>query len=209
MSTTFCAIENLTPAQIGQLLEIYEEAFPPEERDPPAALLQGIGMSDRTALVACDGAEVLGFAFLSRLTPECGFLEYLAVDHRRRNAGIGAAILQQLRARFAGEYRGLVFEAEHVAAGVDEADRALRARRIAFYERNSAEVIDCAPNYRAPSFSGEAPLHYALLWLPLQPNTSIPRGDELVACVRAILVESYGLDETDTLVEQAVAALRC
>jgi GNAT superfamily N-acetyltransferase len=203
---------------------IYEPSFPPSERDPTADLLAGIDAGRRHLDLACEDGEILGLAVTKPLTlPGTAVLEYLAVDPDRRNHGIGAVLLDGLAARLAAaagpQARGYILEVELPDAptgpGAD-----LPRRRIGFYQRNGASLIECAPAYRAPDATGSGTVPYLLMWLPVAPSpapavsatsssTTAPTGELLHDLVNAILTESYELDPDDPLVAAVLADLVC
>ena len=48
----------------------------------------------------------------------------------------------------------MIFEVE-LPEEADGEERTLRERRIGFYLRNGASIVDCAPRYRTPNLAGE------------------------------------------------------
>ncbi|MCI0478072.1 MAG: hypothetical protein L0Y55_17660, partial [Anaerolineales bacterium] len=93
---------------------------------------------------------------------------------------------------------GILLEVEPDDEG-DADERAIRQRRIAFYARHGARVIDSAPNYRVPLADRAGTMRMKLLWLPLAANAETPRGEKLRECVVGILEKSYGVKD-DALV---------
>ncbi len=125
------------------------------------------------ALALLDGDAVVGFALCDYLTESnLLHLKYLAVDPTRRNQGSGARLLQAVAA--SGETiaqaasrdgcRGVLIEIEIPDSPPPDADRSLRTRRIAFYERNGA-LITGVPYPRPPSAPPEQP-DFELMLLP-------------------------------------------
>lgn len=192
--------------------EIYEESFIPGERDDTAVLLARVLSGERDCYLAVDAEHLLGLSVVLPLEGyPIAFLEYLAVATEARNAGIGGRIIACMR-------QGLADAAKSAAAGVlfevdppEDADRGsereLRRRRIAFYQRNGAVIVEGALNYHAPVMVGDGTLPYLLMWLPAVPGTSAPAGSYLKDCVTAIFVQSYELPEDTPLVRRLVAGL--
>ncbi len=118
----------------------------------------------------------------------------------RRIAGRTFAPLQGVR--------GIIFEVESVE-GAEGAERDLRRRRIDFYQRNGAAIVDCAPLYRAPATNSGATLPFTLMWLPVRGAPPRVAGDLLRGCVEAILAQSYGLDPSSPIVRQVLGDLAC
>ena len=127
------------------------------------------------ALALLDEDAVVGFALCDYLSESnLLHLKYLAVDPTRRNQGSGARLLHAVAA--AGETiahaagrngcRGVLIEVEIPDSPPPDADRSLRTRRIAFYERHGA-LITGVPYPRPPWAPPEQP-DFELMLLPGQ-----------------------------------------
>ena len=193
------------------LTAIYLEAFGVPWEMPAAKLPDfarvraGDSMIGR-ALALLDADTVVGFALCDYLAASnLLHLKYLAVDPIRRSQGAGARLLQAVAA--AGETiaqaagrdgcRGVLIEIEIPDSPPADADRSLRTRRIAFYERNNA-LITGVPYPRPPLAPPEQP-DFELMVLP----GSAWAGGVLPGVLdgatrrdlgRALMVEGYGAD---------------
>ena len=103
----------------------------------------------KAAECACDPLPI-GFACLwKRAGIPLVLLDYLGVAARLRGGGLGARMLSQLKA----QGRPMVLESEKPLPGGDEAENALRLRRIAFYERcgfaPAYEMATCGMRWQA------------------------------------------------------------
>lgn len=196
----------------ARFIRIYEESFPREERDESESLLESISSGARTCHIAYAGGDLVGIAVLFTLSAgDIQFLEYLAVDSGHRNRGIGSRFLGHITSRLRSAEPltpGVVFEVQTPEKAAGD-DRLLRRRRIEFYTRNGAILVDCARDYEAPNLSGEGTVPYLLMWLPLRTDIKELKGDMLRACVEAILTESYELTSDDGLVTGVLARLTC
>jgi GNAT superfamily N-acetyltransferase len=130
-------------------LELYETAFLPHERVLVAGLLMQIkeksqGIDDPAFFSAWIGAddEFKGMAYYE-MDQEIGLLWYLAIDPRWRSLGLGAdfyrALLKDVQKQ-AG--RMLLFEVEIPAEIQEPEQRLLADRRIRFYRRQGAFLLD-------------------------------------------------------------------
>ena len=79
------------------------------------------------------GEEILGYAFFVRIGRNCLF-DYLAIEASHRDEGLGSVFLRQLAACLT-EADCVVGEVEDPDKAADEAERALRERRLQFYLR--------------------------------------------------------------------------
>jgi GNAT superfamily N-acetyltransferase len=201
-------VDGRDPRVRDAFAAIYEESFPPSEREDTAALLASLDGRRRGYLAWTDGDPV-GLAVVFRLEgPRVEFLEYLAVEARRRSRGVGARMLEQLRPELDGA-DGVLFEVERPEDATGPA-REVCERRIAFYLRNGAVVVECAPRYLAPDLEDKSKtVPYTLLWIPLADDAPAPAGARLRESVRAVLTQSYGLDEDDPLVAEVADGLAC
>lgn len=211
-STRYRTVETLTGSDRSSFIRIYEESFPRKERDNTQAVLASIESGSRFCMVAHRNHQLIGLAILLALVDlDIQFLEYFAVDSRLRNLGIGSQFLGHLGT----ELRSAPSPASGVTFEVDQPDlvegeeRRLRQRRIEFYERNGAVLVECAPSYRAPNLEHEGTLPSSLMWLPLDPHIRRLGGDLLKKCVLAILTQSYQLRSDDPLVHEVISELIC
>jgi ribosomal protein S18 acetylase RimI-like enzyme len=198
----------------ARFAEIYEASFPPSERDETAGLIASIEAGERLCFLARRDGVVVGLAVVFRLNgPSVAFLEYLAVAPNERSAGIGSSMLAHLQTHLktGGEdVVGVLFEVDPPAEA-DGAERALRERRVGFYLRHGASVVECAPRYRAPNLIREdETVNFTLIWLPVADEAPTElAGSFLQRCVEAVLTQSYALSRDDPLVREVVSELAC
>ena len=81
-----------------------------------------------------EGSNILGYAFFVRLNRRY-LLDYLAVEESRRGQGLGSVFLRELAHRMK-DADCVIAEVEDPEQAKDEAERALRERRLRFYLRN-------------------------------------------------------------------------
>jgi len=200
-----------------EALAIYEQAFPESERDSVehiAAALKNVdpetAVSHFRALV--DEGAVVGFTYFSSYKEYyLGYLKFIAVRAELRGKRYGPILLKdalrQLRAdgrRATGwPYLGLVLEVERPETAENEEDRALRERRIRFYQRNSAVMIENLDYVAPPVAPGQPSLPFHLMVLRAVPKYGMQRWLRPTA-IAALLVEGYGEDPDSWFVRHAL-----
>jgi GNAT superfamily N-acetyltransferase len=207
---------------IQQALEIYAGAFPAEEREPPESLLAGIrqreaGFEPEEATfhfqVAVEEGQAAGIAIFNYY-PETrmGFIPYLAVHPARRNGGLGAQLYQHLVESIQQDGNsaalGVTFEVERPELAKDAAGAELRRRRIGFYQRNGARMVEPLYLIAPPMGPGLPEMAYAIMFHPLLDASARPfERWEIVAVVRTVLEFSYHLPPDSPFIKRAVASI--
>ncbi len=220
------AINFTLPARVNlddidPLRTIMFDSFPPSQRGDFNRWLNGIAEgrhwlylaeTHRIADVAMSATRLVGFATIHPwITADAHLLEYLAVAREYRGKNYGAALLRHVVRSVGalGKAEGIILEVESDDDGTD-ADRDLRKRRIGFYQRNGAQLVECAPRFRVPSMiPGGEPLLEKLMWIPLHDHAAPPRGAKLRDCVIGIYTLDYGRSADDTLLQEALNELEC
>lgn len=144
--------------------------FNADERRPLRIIQRLMREGYYTCYILREDGRMLAYACLIHAPEiESTLLDYFAVVPESRSGGVGGRFLAQLREICPAE--GIILECEMPSEAKDDADRIVRERRIAFYERNGAELIDCGWH----AFGVE----YNLLWLPVRKPLAEadPQGD--------------------------------
>ncbi len=197
---TLTRLTELDPRQVTQLVAIYEDSFPPEERTDLANHLDWIADGSRWLYAALRDDTVIGFAlFVPHVALNIHLLEFLAVSRTARNGGLGGILLDHVAQKIDGD---IILEVESDDEG-DKAERVMRQRRIGFYQRHGAKLITAVPYYSIPRSDGLGTIAMKLMWLSPR-GADIPRAKALRECVIGIYLKSYGLDPRDLLIAQIV-----
>ncbi|MFB9864723.1 GNAT family N-acetyltransferase [Rufibacter immobilis] len=149
---SFSPIKDTATPDFVQAWQLYEEAFPEEERrslEQQRTLLPCPNYSFEA--ISLDG-EICGIIGYWQ-QPGFLFLEHFAVDARKRGTGIGSQALGQF---LQGKQQPVVLEVE---PPTDQ----LTQRRVEFYTRAGFCLNEFS--YRQPPYSPEKP------WVPLQLMT--------------------------------------
>jgi hypothetical protein len=124
--------------------------------------------------------------FMALLWPLQGtdfiLLDYMAThtDHRGKN--IAAAFLQQMRTELEAQDKYFIIETEDPAFGANTEER---TRRLAFYKRNGAEVLE-GVRYILPALQGNEPTDMLLMIFPANVDTQID-----ASLVRSLVTQIY------------------
>lgn len=208
----FTQEQAMTPNLARTLRAIYETSFPPSQREPFSGVLSDVVAGVRDLVIAWLDGEAVGLAVsLDLAALKACYLEYMAVAPELRGRGIGGRLLEHLVARLKEEGRaeGMVLEVESVRHG-PPAEAGTRQRRLDFYRRRGAHVVECAPDYRGPNLAGPGEVYFTIIWIPLTGREgAAPSGERLRALVRAMLTESYGLPDNHPLVQAVLGSLVC
>jgi ribosomal protein S18 acetylase RimI-like enzyme len=199
------------PHIAAQIKSLYELSFPAHERVAWEDILGAATRGDAQVFVATTEGGVSGFAVTRRLTDTSGhLLQYLAVRPELRNSGKGGALLDVVVESLTTRNRGdvLLIEVEH-PADPQAPDRVNRERRLRFYERHDAQVVACAPQYRAPNLAAVGTVPYVLLWIPLHGDADEPRGTALRTAIREIFETTYGNRHSEPILRDVLADLLC
>jgi GNAT superfamily N-acetyltransferase len=149
-------LADVDEAAIEAAREIYEAGFPAAVRAPFRDLVD-TRPDERMQLLLDEASQVLGVALVRDLgDTQWTFLRYFVVAAQRRGQGIGGRLWSALCRDLAARGRGrLLFDVEDpddAAADPHEADE--RRRRVRFYRRLGADLVD--PAAYAPPHHGEA-----------------------------------------------------
>jgi GNAT superfamily N-acetyltransferase len=211
------AIDDLDTPLGQEALAIYEQAFPETERDPVENIAASLKNSDPETAVShfralIDQDAVVGFTYFSSYKEYyLGYLKFIAVRAELRGKRYGPLLvkdaIRQLRAdgrRATGwPYLGLVLEVERPEATENEQEREIRERRIRFYQRNGAVMIENLDYVAPPVAPGQPSLPFHLMVLRAVPKYGMQRWLRPTA-VTALLVEGYGEDPDSWFVRHAL-----
>jgi GNAT superfamily N-acetyltransferase len=211
LDITLVEFHKLETDLIQQAISLYQEAFPIEERAPIDYFL-----SESSALspdeqpknhqthfwVALQDQRVAGLSVYTYFNSyRMGFLFYLATQPELRGRGLGAWLLTktvelcQEDAALLGTLPalGLVFEVERPGLADNPEEQKIRQRRISFYQRNGAILMDEIDLVTPPISEGLPPVSYHVMFLPVPGTSPVLHRDLKIAFLDVILIHGYGL----------------
>lgn len=133
-------------------LNLYETAFPPNERMTVASFLDMLrgrerGEGQHRHLVAAldrEGSLIGMAAYLDMVELDVVFLWYLAVVPQARNRGVGAWLYQEIVHRLAAGTKAMIFNVERPEDMPSDERRMWSQRRFGFYRRQGARLLQGA-----------------------------------------------------------------
>ncbi len=172
-----CITELIDPddALLLPWLDLYETAFPPSERVLVSFYLRLLrdkraGLQpDHHLLAAQRERAFVGLAHYVMLAePCCAWLWMFAVTPPARNQGIGAALYGEIVRRLPVETGAMLIEVERPDLAHTGAERESTERRIAFYRRQGARLLE-GVHYVQSVGPHQTPLPMHVMVHPLQP----------------------------------------
>ena len=198
--------EHLTdyaPDALQQIQAIYDVSFPVNERKPFHYITQGLANGQYTVFIMRkETGIIVAFALMRALpTSQAMYIEYLAVMPERRSRGIGSKMVRAIIDRLKPTNSALIWEVDPPENGNDD-----NTRRIVFYERLGASLIEQSKNYGMPNYwTGTGIISFRLMWLPLQHDHPQPTYTELVTLITDIYSIEYPNHETQR--DEIIASL--
>ena len=176
-------------------MRIYMDSFPDNERQPLPIIKTRIETGKSMLYVGLINEEVVCMALLWNFVDlHFVLLDYMAVMEKYRNNKFGAALFQFLSHSINSHNKYMVIEVENYLFGHN---REQRKRRINFYVRNGAYLLNDTP-YMLPSLDGTTPTEMLLMISPKYKKDYISNL-ELKNLITRLFIELYGKLENDFL----------
>lgn len=181
--------------ELRELLAIYHQAFPAEERQPDRILREDIRSGLAQAFVAKEAERVVFFLNVypipqSRLI----FLHYAAVHPAYRGNHITRCFFNQAFALFGGD--AILFGQQEDPDFGD--NREERRKRIDYFRRMGFQYLKNAP-YILPDHSGGTQLTRMVLCVMAQQPLSALPGNLIADAVKFIFTQVYRRGRDDAL----------
>lgn len=200
----------LDQSRARQVRRIYEDSFLPLERVPFDQMLASVVSGREFMLILEEGETVLGFALLRWLVElKMLYLEFIAVDRSDRGRGYGGRILRRIieLAQARPGILGVILEVDSPDDEVEEEEKAVRLRRMQFYQRHGAELVEDNGAYFMPDFTGLGSMPMKLMWIPARPAAQGYPARDLRTWLVHFYREAYGRGEDDPFLQQILHRL--
>ncbi|HFK5580664.1 N-acetyltransferase [Elizabethkingia anophelis] len=135
------------------------EDFPEEEVKPLYVVENAFSANKYTAYVLEEDSKVKAYATFMWKEKDLLLLDYFAVTQEAgRGSGIGSAFLQELAGSI--KAKGFIIECEAPEKAINEEDKLMREKRIAFYERNGVKMTTVVAEV--------VEVDFCLLYMPIE-----------------------------------------
>lgn len=195
MGVEFHQIVNTEEDYFLQAIQIYEEAFPANEKQSLDFIKNRILERKSKLVVGIINSEVVCMSLIWEFDLlDFVLLDYMAVSKNHRNNNLGTQLFQFLSNIIRGINKYMIIEVENHLFGNNSIER---KRRINFYIQNGAYVLDNV-NYILPSLDGTSPTEMLLMISPKYKNNSI-NSDLVRDLISRLYVELYKRNEKDII----------
>lgn len=190
----FKMISDPRAPEVAQVLDIFENSFPSNERPPIEKVLRRLELGIYRLIVAKIGNEIAAFSLLFPLKgSEYVLLDYTAVKAGLRGQGIGSKMMRCVLASEAVNGHELVLEVEDPDFG-DDPDT--KKDRIRFYRNFGAREL-AGVRYLLPPLDGTEPTEMRLMLIGAADNKM--HGATVRALIQLIYQEVYRRGPDDEL----------
>ena len=179
---------------LEQVFQIYEMSFPANERQPLETLKIRLKENKEVLFAAKLQKEIVGIGFLFDLIgSDFLLLDYLAVKESHRGKQIGEALFSKLKGYAEFRKKHLLMEVDDPEFGHDKIQR---HKRIAFYQKNGAMVLEDV-KYILPALDGTVTTEQILMVVPYFSKRQF-LAQEIKDLVKILYSELYGISEENS-----------
>jgi hypothetical protein len=203
MLVEFQDIVNIKEAYFNQAIQIYDEAFPSNEKQSLDLVINRIQEGKSKLVVGIIETEVVCMSLIWDFNSlDFVLLDYMAVSKNHRNKNFGSQLFQHLSKIISSINKYMIIEVESHLFGNNSLER---KRRINFYIQNGAHVLDDV-NYILPSLDGTSPTEMLLMISPNYKDNYINRKvvNELIS---RLYIELYKTNKNDIVLNRILKRL--
>lgn len=203
MLLEFQDIVNIKEAYFNQAIQIYDEAFPSNEKQSLDLVINRIQEGKSKLVVGIIETEVVCMSLIWDFNSlDFVLLDYMAVSKNHRNKNFGSKLFQHLSKIISSINKYMIIEVESHLFGNNSLER---KRRINFYIQNGAHVLDDV-NYILPSLDGTSPTEMLLMISPNYKDNYLNRKvvNELIS---RLYIELYKTNKNDIVLNRILKRL--
>jgi ribosomal protein S18 acetylase RimI-like enzyme len=195
-------IQHFDTSEFKESLKLYESSFPPNETRPVGKVVEMLKNDENYHLyISLDHNEVVGISLMYAFRSlSIGLLDYLAVDPDYRGSGIGKKLFKFTLEKFKSNTAngvGILIEVQRENV-VDVREKNLRERRIWFYTRIGAKIMDGVNYILPPIHDGSSSEEMYLMIRPLGELHWLSK-ESVLRYIQAIYSTIYQYQEKDLL----------
>lgn len=195
-------IQQFDSAEFEESLKLYKSSFPPNETRPIGKIVEMLKNDENYHLyVSLDHDQVVGISLMYVFRSlSIGLLDYLAVDPGYQRREIGKKLFEFSLKKFKSDATngiGILIEVQRENAA-DVCEKNLRERRIRFYFRIGAKIMEKVNYILPPIHDGFGPEEMYLMIRPVGDLHSLPKKSVL-RYIGAIYSTIYQYQENDLL----------
>jgi len=192
---SFHQILDINDIHFANAINIYNESFPSNEKQPISIIKKRITEASSNLFVGILNDKVVCMALLwNFIDLEFVLLDYMAVDKEYRNNKLGTRLFKFLTNTINNYNKFMVIEVENYLFGNN---KVFRKKRINFYLRNGAYVLNEIP-YILPSLDDTIPTEMILMISPKYEKDMIGY-EKIEKLIKRIYIDLYGKTENDNL----------
>lgn len=166
----YSQIKEINGEYFTQAIEIYDLAFPDNEKLSVTVLKENIKQKKLILLVGEENSQVVFMAILCPLLhTDFVLLSYVATGENHRGKGIGKNFMEYLAIELKQKQQFLLLEVENPFIGDNQE---IKQRRVNFYERLGSKTLQNI-RYLLPKLSQENAPEMILMIYPNYPQTWI------------------------------------
>jgi hypothetical protein len=193
MGIGFHQIFSIEEDYFLQAIQIYEEAFPANEKQSLGIIKNRILEKKSKLIVGIINSEVVCMSLLWEFDSlDFVLLDYMAVSKNHRNKNLGTQLFQYLSRIIISINKFMIIEVENHLFGNNSIER---KRRINFYIQNGAYVLENV-NYILPSLNDTCGTDMLLMISPKYKSNFI-NSDLVKDLISRLYIELYNRNEND------------
>jgi ribosomal protein S18 acetylase RimI-like enzyme len=192
---SFHQILDINDIHFANAINIYNESFPSNEKQPISLIKKRITDSKSNLFVGLLNEDVICMALLWDFKElEFVLLDYMAVAKEYRNNNFGTLLFKFLTNNVNKCKKYMIIEVENYLFGNN---KDLRKKRINFYIRNGAYVLNEIP-YMLPSLNNTVPTEMILMISPKYQKNMI-EFEKIEKLIKQLYKDLYGKTENNNL----------
>jgi hypothetical protein len=203
MLLEFQDIVDVKEAYFNQAIQIYEEAFPSNEKQSIDIIINRIKEGKSKLVVGIIETEVVCMSLIWDFNSlHFVLLDYMAVSKNHRNKNIGSQLYQHLSKIINSINKYMIIEVESHLFGNNYTER---KRRINFYIQNGSYILD-GVNYILPSLDDTLPTEMLLMVSPNYKDNYISK-DVVKELISHLYIELYKKNKNDIVLNRIINQL--